>query len=278
MLGKLLKHEFRATGRVLLPAMGAVLALSLLANLSARLIQMTDSGILTVLFALVIAAFVIGMIALCVMTLVIMVLRFYRNLLGNEGYLMHTLPVSVHELVWSKLIVSLVWFLASWVLILLLILGTVLVQSGTGLGDLLRGFPSWSDLQNFLHEAGFRHPELRKLTLLLVEFTLGVLIGYLATCLHFYAAMALGQMFSKDKVLLSVLFYIGLSMVMSAMINGVGVGATVHLEQLPDPETIGETLTLVQRVAGGALLMSVVQAALLYLATVLPMQKRLNLS
>ena len=34
MLGKLLKHEFRATGRIMLPLMGALLALALMANLS----------------------------------------------------------------------------------------------------------------------------------------------------------------------------------------------------------------------------------------------------
>ena len=36
MLGKLLKHEFRATGRTMLPALGAVLALAVLANFSIR--------------------------------------------------------------------------------------------------------------------------------------------------------------------------------------------------------------------------------------------------
>ena len=34
MLGKLLKHEFRATARTMLPMFGVVLVLSLLANLS----------------------------------------------------------------------------------------------------------------------------------------------------------------------------------------------------------------------------------------------------
>ena len=108
MLGKLLKHEFRATGRLMLPALGAVLALAVLANFSIRFIQVTDNTFLTILFGLVIAAFVIGMVAAAVMTLVLMILRFYRTLLRDEGYLMHTLPVNVHELVWSKLIVSLV--------------------------------------------------------------------------------------------------------------------------------------------------------------------------
>ena len=39
--------------------------------------------------------------------------RFYRNLLGREGYLMHTLPVTETQLVTSKLISSTVWSLCS---------------------------------------------------------------------------------------------------------------------------------------------------------------------
>ena len=277
MLGKLLKHEFRATGRVMLPAMGAVLALALLGNLSMRLIQSSSSGFLAVLLGLVIAAFIIGMIALCILTMVIMVLRFYRNLLGHEGYLMHTLPVSVHELVWSKLIVSLVWFLAAGLLVTLLILITVLAQSGTDLGQMLRGFPSVSELRAFLEEAGFRHPELRSLWLIAVGGFLAALIGYLGTCLHFYAAMALGQMGSGNKVLLSVLFYIVLSMALSVLANGAAFGLVSNLGQLAEPETLADSLALAQKAVGLGLLMSVLQAALLYLATVLPLQKKLNL-
>ena len=48
-----------------------------------------------------------------VMSLVVMIQRFYKNVLGDEGYLTLTLPVNVHEILWSKLIVSFVWFLAT---------------------------------------------------------------------------------------------------------------------------------------------------------------------
>ena len=39
MLGKLLKYEFRATGRVMLPFLGGLLVLALAANLGIRLIN-----------------------------------------------------------------------------------------------------------------------------------------------------------------------------------------------------------------------------------------------
>ena len=48
-----------------------------------------------------------------------MLQRFYKNLLGDEGYIMFTLPASVHQHVWSKLIVSAVWFIATGVVVFL---------------------------------------------------------------------------------------------------------------------------------------------------------------
>ena len=85
MLGKLLKHEFRATARTMLPMFGVVLVLSLLANLSFARIADTDSGALDILFGLFIFAFFLGLFTMGVMSLVVMIQRFYKNVLGDEG-------------------------------------------------------------------------------------------------------------------------------------------------------------------------------------------------
>ncbi len=275
MLGKLLKHEFRATGRIMLPVLGAVLALAVMANFSIRFIQMVDNVFLTILLGLVIAAFVIGVIAAAVMTIVMMVSRFYRNLLKDEGYLMHTLPVNEHELIWSKLIVSLVWFAVTFLMIWLVILLTVLIQTGTDLGALLAGFPSWAEIREALARVGLRSGDL---WLLGGEVLLGAIIGSLSTCLHFYAAMALGHMFAKDKILLSIVFFVGLSFVLSMLETGLGMGVVFRMTQAElNMDTAQEMVRVVRGLGGRGLVMGLVQAALLYLATVLPLKKRLNL-
>ncbi len=79
MLGKLLKHEFRATGRTMLPIYGAVLVLAVLANISGRLMDRAAGSFLHILFGLIIAAFVIGVIAAVIMTAVMMIKRFYTS-------------------------------------------------------------------------------------------------------------------------------------------------------------------------------------------------------
>ena len=113
MLGKLLKHEFRATARTMLPMFGVVVLLSVLANLGFAQIADAENGALDILFGLFIFAFFLGLFTMGVMAMVVMIQRFYKNVLGDEGYLTLTLPVNVHEIVWSKLIVSFVWFLAT---------------------------------------------------------------------------------------------------------------------------------------------------------------------
>ena len=276
MLGKLMKHEFRATARIMLPVMGAMAALALLANLSIRGLagNLSDVPMLKILFTLIIIFFGAAVVATVVMSLVIMVSRFYRNLLKDEGYLMFTLPVSVHELIWSKLIVSLVWFLATGLLIFLVMALMALNLSHTNLEMILKQLPSWSEILGWLDEAGVRGQVIT----FLVQIVLGTLIGIIALCLHFYGAMALGHMFSKDKVLLSIVFFVGISFAFNLMEMGYGVVGfgLSDLENL-DMSSGREGLAFVSNVIWHGIGLSAVQAAVLYLAAFLGLKKGLNL-
>ena len=114
MLKKLLKYEFRATARTYGGMYLALLAASVLFGGSVRRWNGTTNSdaysTLVGLLSLVYTAVIIGTVVVTIMTIV---QRFYRNLLGREGYLMHTLPVTETQLVTSKLISSTVWSLCS---------------------------------------------------------------------------------------------------------------------------------------------------------------------
>ena len=279
MLGKLIKHEFRATGRVMLPILAAVLLLAVMANVSIRLMDAVDSTFLHFVFGLVIFLFVIGMIAAAIMTIVIMVSRFYRNLLKDEGYLMHTLPVSVHELIWSKLIVSFVWFVVTFLVIFLVILLTGLLQSGTNLAELFIYVPSWAEITEALAQFGITPGTLIRMGL---EFILGAILSCVVSCLHFYAAMSLGHMFSKDKILLSIVFFVAINFAFSLLSTGVAVTAatgTRFFEQAPEMmETVAGSLSFTNGIMLRAMLLEAVQGVILYFVTVLGLKKGLNLA
>ena len=271
MVGKLLKHEFRATGRSMLLVYLALAATAVLANLSIRLMNVTDNAFLNILFGLIIAAFVIGMVAAAV---VMMIDRFYRSLLKSQGYLMHTLPVTVHGHIWSKLIVSLVWFAATFVLVWLLIVSTALIQSGTDLGAMLKDLPTWREFCEAFRSSG---ASVGGVALLMLEVLGGMILACLTLCLHFYAAMALGHMFSKNQILLSIVFFIAISILFNIAGTGLGV-LVIRNENIFLAPTFAETVTLMNGFLGQMLLVQLIQGAVLYAAAFLPLRYRLNLA
>lgn len=112
MLGKLMKYELRATGRMMLPLFLLTLLLGVFTRMSTAVVQHTHTNITESLNMLLIFAFVLALIGTAVFSVILMVMRFRNNLMTDEGYLMFTLPVSVHQLLWAKLLVSMLWFVA----------------------------------------------------------------------------------------------------------------------------------------------------------------------
>ena len=119
MLRKLIKYEFRATARVMLPLYLVTIVLALLTRGASLWLELATAdmtmgeSILGFLAGLVAVAFVLALLATFIVAVVLAVFRFRKNLLTDEGYVMFTLPVSPHSLVCSKLIVSTVWFLGA---------------------------------------------------------------------------------------------------------------------------------------------------------------------
>lgn len=283
MLGKLLKHEFTATGRIMLPVLGALTAAVLLANMVLRFGDALAERfhLILALFVLVTALAVIAVIAAEIMSIIIMVHRFYKNLLGQEGYLMHTLPVNVHQLVWSKLIVSAVWILVTNVVIILLGLLSLTVIGRLNLGEIFRAFPSWRQIVAALGYYGVSEGSVMAIV---VESVLLIFLSIFSTCLHFYAAMALGHMFSNNKVLMSVVFFIGINVVFSILSSVLMVGLQFGLPGSPfsmamnQSGTPQELLNYMNTVYGSALILQLAQVVLMYVATVLGLKKKLNLA
>ena len=110
MLKNLLKYEFRATARTY---GGIYLALLAAAGLIGFSLRGDRAAAQSHVFEIGVTIYSLLVMALVIVTIVTVIQRFTKNLLGREGYLMHTLPVTEAQLVGSKLISSAVWLLAS---------------------------------------------------------------------------------------------------------------------------------------------------------------------
>ena len=197
MLRKLLKHEFRATARIMGPLYLILLVTAMGANFSARVMDRADSRLLNALGALVVMAFVVAIIGVCFMSFFLMLQRFYRNLLRDEGYIMFTLPASVHQQVWSKLIVSAVWFLATGAAVMVSML--VVSVDGTFLPALILEI-------GYVFDAMTAYYALNG-TAIVLEFAALCFLGCVAFSLQFYGARAVGYSRPNHKMAWSVAFF-----------------------------------------------------------------------
>ena len=273
MLRKLLKHEFRATGRVMLPLFGLLLLASAGANLSIRGLLNSNSGFFSTLGTIFIMLFTIAIIAVGIMSLVVMVSRFYKNLLQDEGYVMMTLPVSIHQQVWSKLIVSTVWFAAT---VLVIILACCITAFDIRfMGEL------WREMKNIVHAViQYNHMDVvANGAAFALEALILCILGSVSFCLRAYSAMAIGFSRPSHKGLFSVAAYIGIGVVLQ-ILGGIVISllndSWFHRLLLGwEPN--------VSVVAGMHLgmwlliLLEIIYAAVFYFLTVYFLQKHLNL-
>ena len=116
MLGKLMKYEFRATAIYFLPIYVVLVLVSGLRYVVSLISQKFSNGFSAFSGFSLSAIYLLLALGLAITTFIVIIIRFYKNLLGTEGYLMFTLPVSVEQNILAKLIPSVVWFFGSCVL------------------------------------------------------------------------------------------------------------------------------------------------------------------
>ena len=231
MLTKLLKYEYRATAIYFLPIYAAILVVSVM-TYGLRILReslhdyssaLIAQGLFT--FSSIYALLAFG---LAVTTFVVIIIRFYKNLLGNEGYLMFTLPVSVEQNILAKLIPAMTWFLGSCVLGVL----TILPVFFGGYGE---------SLEFFFGTSSVPVAEIPKFITFLILLAVCTVSGLALTFLFYYFCMIVGQTFNSHKFLAAVGTYLVLQLVFQVL--GIAVFFwLIHLLELLDYADIGRFL------------------------------------
>ncbi len=201
MLKKLIKYEWKACARVCLPLYGAAIMLALMGRIFIALNPALSDTFLYQVVGVIGGFLYFGvMVAVFVVTLVILVMRFYKNLLGNEGYLMFTLPVTVSQHIWTKAIVAL--------------LMSVLSMIAAGLSVLIMAFGAQfpvelAQMLSILAE-GFGMNTMNGI-LIFFETLLFFLISTVGGTLFIYLCIALGHLAKKHREAMAVVWYFALS-------------------------------------------------------------------
>ena len=209
MLKQLLKYEFKATKSLYFGLYLALALLSVVLGVSFRQenawADNTNFGRLEVILMVLYLSVIFAIAVLCFVSTI---QRFYKNLLGREGYLMHTLPVTETQLILSKLITSMVWVLCSGLVGIVCI--TVMVAVGVfdpetfGMVD----WESWKQLWGMLYG------ELGTKFWLVMFWTILINLARLASLiLCVYAACMIAHQFKKQTMVAGILAFIGMNVV-----------------------------------------------------------------
>ena len=208
MLGKLLKYELKSTSRMMGVLYLAVLVVAAVVGFIARgmILGATQGNAIAVVISGLIYALLI--MALMIVTIVMILQRFYKNLLKGEGYLMHTLPVPTWMLVASKVISSLIWILLSIAVLIVSVFVIVLTgMLGNGLlmaNDIDWSAIDWSSIFKFWREG------IGEVIMTIVT----AIVQIVRIVLLVYTAMAIGAAAKSHKVFYSVLTFIIILIIM----------------------------------------------------------------
>lgn len=221
MLGTLMKYEFKAVGRILLPLYAAWLIASILLGLSLNSDIAGGSTLFITLSGLLYSG---ATIAAILLTVIILIQRFYKNLLGNEGYLMFALPVSTGKHLFNKVFSGAIWSFFGVLVALITALALFIT---------MEGFATFLDLvKDSIHGISLAIKEAPSSVLIVFELIIMALAAAAEFAVKVYAAIAVGHQWGNHRILGAILAYIGFGIVESIIANLLNMLTRVGVDQL----------------------------------------------
>ncbi len=289
MFGKCLKHEFRATKRLLVPLFIAMIVAGILAGIFfgvtarffsndvdqiASTVGMILSGLASGLSTTVLFALFAVSVVVC---FILIIRRFYTSFFTDEGYLTFTLPVSVNTHLFSKFTAAYIWEILSAVVALISVFIIAFLTVLIGGPDL---FGSTSDVAEainiweILAEAFFGSEA--NIALSIVLSVVYFIIATAASIFMLYLSIAFACMLAKKyRLIIGIVCYYVISSVFSTIS---GIIQTVFMLV---PALNEDASAIIGVFSTGSLIalivLSIVQLIVCYLGTNWVLTKKLNL-
>ncbi len=205
MLKKLIKYDLLADYKRYGIVFAAMLMFSLLLMALDRLTQVfKENRFFEIMMTICAILFFAAFIVMFTMIMVIATIRFYKNLVRDEGYLMHTLPVPTWKLITSKFVTTYIWSAAA-----VVVTG---ICFGIVAGEPLWLFKldiGWETLSGLFVEETVNGTADQLRNVFIACFVVMALTpGFMV--LHIYMSLALGNLFHTHKLGISVLMFFAL--------------------------------------------------------------------
>ena len=284
MLGKLIKYEWR----------GLRLPLTIMMIVLAGTMILTCGVILTInpkldetlawysVMALMLSIFLyyFGIIGCTLGTTLIVVVRFYKTCYTDQGYLTHTLPVTPHQLLNSKILTA----IFTQLLMIFAIILSIFIILQVGIHHVFSFIPDYSYaelrhefsivfadiLDSFEDEFGLR------LGLYIAYLLFYCIVGVISNVITLFGCVSLGQLYAKHRIVGAIAAYFLLQFVM--MIIGYITAIPMYTRMLAGTYYDNATVFgIMSPTMNMSLLTTVLLAVAMYFVNLHMMTKKLNL-
>lgn len=214
MFSKLLKYDNKAIFKYWwIAAVGSVLV-SLFGGLCIQVVDTPANAIvhqfLYTLASIGLMFSIFGLFLLPLITQILILVRFYKNFFTDEGYLTFTLPVKKTTLLNSKLVMTLIFSLASTVLLFV----NIFIMLAVGMPEDVFAVHTWNTIGGALSVffegfGGFGVSYIILVILIFIALMMAQML-FIFLCITIAAVIA-----KKHKVLTAIALYYGINMVLS---------------------------------------------------------------
>ena len=263
MLGKLIKHEWKAVSKPLCILHIALILMSIIGKILLSIDVLKEAEYL---WGSLLMLYVLAVIALGIGTQIFLAVRFYRNMYTDEGYLSFTLPVKPWEHIFSKTLVAGIWILVDMIAIILSILILVMYR-GMGTEIILE----FSDLAATMSETGIN------VVWFMIRMIIIGILSLIGSILMYYFSISIGQLFNSHKMIASVVVYfvsVNVMQIISTIASALMMMGSSYAEEIVADAAINSVYNIILNmgIVGNLLVCVVFWFVINYI-----MNKRLNL-
>lgn len=275
MLNKLLKYDFKSVLKYWWIAALSSFALSLVGGVCITLLNVERElpEIVNVMATIALTLIILAISFFSVLSLILVLIRFYKNFFTDEGYLTFTLPVKRIQLLNSKLITGVTTMLIAGVVCIV----DVLTMLCIGFADKIFTKDFFRNVSEFLvdliDELGLYLIAYIAEGLILILLSLSFSILFLFCCITFASIIT-----KKAKVITAIGIYYGANSIFSFVIQIFYMFGIMSLENWLAALPINTIQPLITLILLGIILFVAIFCALLYTLQYWMLDRKLNLN
>ena len=286
MLGKLIKHEWKSTCKVGCLMLLILLVVTFFGWLSWQTpmwqaigneTAVVNTSIWDIFSIFMMMIYMVMLVGVIYGIMIYLGVHFFKTMYTDQGYLTHTLPVTKHQILGSKILVSGLWYMiimiAVYVSMILwfLSLASLMIPEGYSLAG------AWKEiapelgiaLENFKTELGW---DLRSTGIYILVYTL---IAPFSGLTILFGSITLGQLFHKARVIMAIVCYIGMSVLLSLFSSVFQSFNFVNVfTDLAEEMAFGKYMN---GILGFTMVTSLIMAVILYFVSHYIISKKLNM-